>query len=82
MARARRARTTRAIVAERAAALGELGAQRVERDGVAAVEVGESGLDGGDGVGVGEDLGGLLERLILVDRHERGRRLAVPRHEM
>src|SRR5215218_3108886 len=66
---------------EGAAAFGELGAQRVERDGVAAADVDESGLDRGDGVGVGEDLGGLLERLILVDRHECGRRLAVARHK-
>lgn len=64
-----------------AAALGELYAQRVERDGVAALEVGQTLFDGVDGVAVGEDLGRLLERLILIDRHERGRWPAIARHE-
>jgi hypothetical protein len=71
----------RQCLSEGATALGKLVAQRVERDGVAAVELGESHFDGSDGARVGKNLGRLLERLILVDRHERGRWPAVTRHE-
>jgi hypothetical protein len=66
---------------EGAAALGDLVAQGVERDGVAAVELGQSHLDGSDCAGVGENLGRLLERLVLVDRYECGSGPAVARHE-
>src|SRR5687767_13200100 len=68
-------------LSEGATALGELVTQRVERDGGAAVELGESRPDGSGGARVGKNLGRLLERLLLVDRHGRGRGPGVAPHE-
>jgi len=53
------------------ASLGEPVAQVVQRDNLAALELGESGLDRGEGVGIRQDLRRLFERLVLVDRDER-----------
>ncbi len=51
-------------------ALGKLAAKLRQRDRLPALDLGEARLQGGEGVGVGQDLGGLLQRLILVDRHQ------------
>jgi hypothetical protein len=48
-------------------ALGELVTKTLERDGLVARELGETGFDRCQRVRVGENLRRLLERLVLVD---------------
>jgi hypothetical protein len=62
-------------------AFSQLAAELGERDRLAAYELGQAGVDRGERVGIGEDLGGFLQRLVFVDRDQRGCRLAVARHE-
>lgn len=50
--------------------LGKLAAKLREGDRFAALYLGETGLQSGESVGVGENLGGLLQGLILVDRNQ------------
>lgn len=61
----------------RRSALGELVPEFLERDGFVPRKLSDTGLDRGQRLGVGQNLCGLLERLVLVDRDERGRRPAV-----
>ena len=61
--------------------LAEVATKIVERDAVASSQLGETSLDGGERRGVRQDLCGLFERLILVDRNKRRSRLAVASHE-
>jgi hypothetical protein len=56
---------------------GQLFAQLRQRDRLPTLDLAEPLLEGGDRGGVGEDLGGLLQGLVLVDRHERCRRNAI-----
>jgi hypothetical protein len=55
-----------------------LGADLVERHDVAGGEVIEAATDRGERVPVGEDLGGLFQRLVLVDGDEHGDGSAAP----
>jgi hypothetical protein len=59
------------------ATLGQLAAEVCKRDGLVARELGEASFDRGKRLGIGEDLCGLLERLVLVDGNKRGGRPAI-----
>ena len=63
------------------AQLVELGAQVSETDNLPTRDLGQTGLDRGERLGVGQDLRRLLESVVLVDRDKRGGRFAVARHE-
>jgi hypothetical protein len=54
------------------ATLGELVAELSKGDRFGALDLGEPGLQGGHRIGIGEDLGGLLEGLVLIDRNQGG----------
>lgn len=58
-------------------ALCQLATKVLERDCLISGELGQAGFQGGEGFGVREDLGGLFERLVLVDRYEHGGRPAI-----
>ena len=62
-------------------ALGQLAAELGEGYRLPALYLGKSRLQRGEGVGIGQDLGGLLQRLVLVDRNQRRGRSAVPGHQ-
>jgi hypothetical protein len=53
----------------------------VEGEGLALLHLAKAFLDGGERLSVRENLGGLLERLVLVDGNEHGRRAAPPGHD-
>jgi hypothetical protein len=61
--------------------LAEVTAKIVERDAVASCQLGEASLDGGKRRRVRQDLRGLFERFVLVDRNEGRGRFAVASHE-
>lgn len=61
--------------------LSKLTAKLREGDSVAALDLGEASLQGGESIGVGKDLGGLLQGLILVDWNQGGGRSAVAGHQ-
>lgn len=61
--------------------LVEFFTQLLKGDDVALRQLGQSKLEGSHGIRVREDLGGLLERLVLIDRNERRCRPAVPSDE-
>lgn len=61
--------------------LRQLAAQITELDGLTSCELVETCLQCAQGLCVREDLGGLLERLVLVDWHECCRWPSVSRHD-
>ena len=61
--------------------LAEVAAKMVEGDAVASCELGEASLDGDQRGGVRQDLGGLFERFVLVDRNDGGGRFSISSHE-
>lgn len=62
-------------------ALGQLAAKVGEGDRFVALNLGEASLQGSEGVGVGENLGGLLQCLILVDWNQSCSRNAIAGHQ-
>lgn len=63
-----------------ATTLSELASQFVECDGVTTLDLHKPFLDCGEPLGVGEYLGGLFERLVLVNGNEHGRGSAMSCH--
>ena len=63
------------------AALGQLVAKLGEGDRLAPLDLGKPPLQGRESVRVGEDLRGLLQRLILVDRDESRSRRPIARDQ-
>jgi hypothetical protein len=61
--------------------LGQLAAQVGKRDRFVTRDLRDTGLDRGDRLGVRENLCGLFERFVLVDRDQRCRRSAVTRYK-
>ena len=57
----------------------QLAVEIAELDRFSSLKLIQTRLEGVQCGGVGEDLGCLLERLVLVDRYERGRRPAIAR---
>lgn len=62
-------------------ALGKLAAKLGKADRLTALDLGETRLQRGKRVRVGEDLCGLLQSLVLIDRHQRRGGRTVSRHQ-
>ena len=62
-------------------ALGQLAAKLGEGDRLPPLDLGKPRLQSGEGVGVGKDLGGLLKRLVLVNRNQCSSGSAVSGHQ-
>jgi len=61
--------------------LGQLAAKLGKSDRFVACDLGQAGLQGGEGIGIRENLGGLLQCLVLVDRNKGCGRCAVASHK-
>lgn len=59
----------------------ELGAKIRECDGLVPRELRETGFDSSEGLGVGQDLGRLLQGVVLVDWNQRSSRFSVAGHQ-
>ena len=63
------------------ATLGQLAAKLCKRDSLVAGDLSEAGLQRDKGIGIGENLSGLLQGLVLIDRNQRRRRSAVASYQ-
>ncbi len=61
--------------------IGQLSAEVLQVDRLTTVQVSQPGIKRREGFGIGEDLRGLLQRLIFVDRNDRSGWATVTGHE-
>lgn len=66
--------------AGRGPALGQFATKVSESDRLAALDLGKAHLQRGEGIRIGEDLGSLLQRLVLINGNQGRRRSSITGH--